>query len=92
MVRYLSDGAFDIKSLLSGMDIDSLKEKGKELWDVIVKLETEKYDLEEKIKRQDYDVDSMSTRISLFIEHVVVERAEGASETTKQTEGHQAWS
>ena len=39
-----------------GMDIDSLKEKGKELWELIVKLETEKYDLEEKVKRQDYDV------------------------------------
>ena len=39
-----------------GMDIDALKEKGKELWDLIVKLETEKYDLEEKVKRQDYDV------------------------------------
>ena len=38
------------------MDIDSLKEKGKELWEQIVKLETEKYDLEEKVKRQDYDV------------------------------------
>ena len=39
-----------------GMDIDSLKEKGKELWGLIVKLETERYDLEEKVKRQDYDV------------------------------------
>ena len=39
-----------------GMDIDALKEKGKELWELIVKLETEKYDLEEKVKRQDYDV------------------------------------
>merc|ERR1712217_388254 len=29
---------------LDGMDIDSLKEKGKELWEQIVKLETEKYD------------------------------------------------
>ena len=38
------------------MDIDALKEKGKELWELIVKLETEKYDLEEKVKRQDYDV------------------------------------
>ena len=38
------------------MDIDSLKDKGKELWDLIVKLETERYDLEEKVKRQDYDV------------------------------------
>ena len=41
-----------------GMDIDALKEKGKELWELIVKLETEKYDLEEKVKRQDYDVSS----------------------------------
>merc|ERR1712173_443027 len=41
---------------LDGMDIDSLKEKGKELWDQIVKLETERYDLEEKVKRQDYDL------------------------------------
>ena len=73
------------------MDIDSLKEKGKELWEVIVKLETEKYDLEEKIKRQDYDVDCLSLRVALFIQHVVVERAEGETETTKQTEGHQAW-
>ena len=40
------------------MDLQDLKEKGKELWDQIVKLETEKYDLEEKVKRQDYDVSS----------------------------------
>ena len=44
--------------LYLGMDIDALKEKGKELWELIVKLETEKYDLEEKVKRQDYDVSS----------------------------------
>merc|ERR1719266_702434 len=37
---------------LDGMDIDSLKEKGKELWEQIVKLETEKYDLEERTRRQ----------------------------------------
>ena len=42
----------------TGMDLQDLKEKGKELWDQIVKLETEKYDLEEKVKRQDYDVSS----------------------------------
>ena len=39
------------------MDTDSLKSKAKELWDLIVKLETERYDLEEKVRRQDYDVD-----------------------------------
>ena len=49
-------GQWKIDNYSPGMDIDSLKEKGKELWDLIVKLETEKYDLEEKVKRQDYDV------------------------------------
>ena len=38
------------------MDTEALKSKAKELWDQIVKLETERYDLEEKVKRQDYDV------------------------------------
>merc|ERR1712121_398121 len=47
---------------LDGMDVDSLKEKGKELWDQIVKLETEKYDLEEKVKRQDYDLKELKER------------------------------
>ena len=47
---------WDNENVTIGMDIDALKEKGKELWDLIVKLETEKYDLEEKVKRQDYDV------------------------------------
>merc|ERR1712157_422165 len=39
---------------LDGMDSDGLKAKAKELWDTIVRLETEKYDLEERQKRQDY--------------------------------------
>merc|ERR1711893_162303 len=47
---------------LDGMDIDSLKDKGKELWDLIVKLETERYDLEEKVKRQDYDLKELKER------------------------------
>merc|ERR1712130_617835 len=47
---------------LDGMDIDSLKEKGQELWELIIKLETEKYDLEEKIKRQDYDLKELKER------------------------------
>merc|ERR1712080_334426 len=33
---------------LDGMDGDALKEKASELWEVIVRLETEKYDLEER--------------------------------------------
>merc|ERR1712025_739417 len=47
---------------LDGMDVESLKEKGKELWDQIVKLETEKYDYEEKVKRQDYDLKELKER------------------------------
>ena len=41
---------------VDAMDSDQLSSKAKELWDTIVRLETEKYDLEERQKRQDYDV------------------------------------
>jgi troponin T len=41
---------------LEGMDSDNLRSKASELWETIVRLETEKYDLEERQKRQDYDV------------------------------------
>ena len=41
---------------LDAMDGDQLNNKASELWDTIVRLETEKYDLEERQKRQDYDV------------------------------------
>nr|CAI5832577.1 unnamed protein product [Callosobruchus analis] len=41
---------------LDGLSLDALRTKAHELWDCIVKLETEKYDLEERQKRQDYDV------------------------------------
>ena len=41
---------------LDAMDSDQLTNKASELWDTIVRLETEKYDLEERQKRQDYDV------------------------------------
>ncbi|MCE2196958.1 hypothetical protein GQ599_10585, partial [Streptococcus thermophilus] len=33
----------------------SLRDKANEMWNLIVKLETEKYDMEERMKRQDYD-------------------------------------
>ena len=35
---------------------EGLKTKTKELWENIVRLETEKYDLEERQRRQGYDV------------------------------------
>lgn len=49
--------SFRIKPLeIDGLSADALRTKATELWDTIVKLETEKYDLEERQKRQDYDV------------------------------------
>merc|ERR1719400_2982975 len=47
---------------LDDMDTDSLKSKAKELWDLIVQLETERYDLEEKVRRQDYDLKELKER------------------------------
>ena len=44
---------------LIGMYSDDLKNKAGELWETIVRLETEKYDLQERQKRQDYDVSSI---------------------------------
>lgn len=44
---------------IDGLSVDKLRDKARELWDCIVKLETEKYDLEERQKRQDYDVSSI---------------------------------
>ncbi|KMQ87183.1 troponin t, partial [Lasius niger] len=40
---------------IENLNIDKLRTKATELWEAIVKLETEKYDLEERQKRQDYD-------------------------------------
>lgn len=49
--------SFRIKPLnIEGFSVQKLQSKARELWDTIVKLETEKYDLEERQKRQDYDV------------------------------------
>jgi len=49
--------SFRIKPLaIEGFGEAKLREKAQELWELIVKLETEKYDLEERQKRQDYDV------------------------------------
>ena len=37
-------------------DSDGLRQKASDLWDTIIRLETEKYDIEEKQQRQNYDV------------------------------------
>merc|ERR1711944_32824 len=47
---------------VEAMDSDQLMGKAKELWDTIVRLETEKYDLEERQKRQDYDLKELKER------------------------------
>merc|ERR1711892_1000303 len=41
---------------------ESMKSKSVELWENIVRLETEKYDLEERQKRQGYDLKELSER------------------------------
>lgn len=51
---------------IDNLSIDKLRAKATELWDQIVKLETEKYDLEERQKRQDYDVSSVA-RVHVII-------------------------
>lgn len=51
--------------VVDGLGIDKLREKAHELWECIVKLETEKYDLEERQKRQDYDVSGKFITLSL---------------------------
>lgn len=49
--------SFRVKPLdIDGLSVDDLKKKASQLWDMIVQLESEKYDLEERKKRQDYDV------------------------------------
>jgi len=49
--------SFRIKPLdVTGLSAEVLKKKAHELWEHVVRLETEKYDLEERQKRQDYDV------------------------------------
>ncbi|XP_016299659.1 troponin T, slow skeletal muscle-like isoform X6 [Sinocyclocheilus anshuiensis] len=43
---------------------DKLKEKASELWQWMMQLEAEKFELSEKLKRQKYDINVLQTRIS----------------------------
>jgi len=47
---------------LDGLYKDDLSMKATELWQTIVRLETEKYDLQERQKRQDYDLKELKER------------------------------
>lgn len=52
---------FRVKPLqIEGMSIDELRKKASSLWELIVTLESDKYDLEERQKRQDYDVSKIN--------------------------------
>ncbi|KAM4733403.1 troponin T2d, cardiac [Anableps anableps] len=42
---------------------DKLKEKAKELWDSLRGLESEKFDLSEKLRRQKYDINQLLCRV-----------------------------
>merc|ERR1711872_275593 len=47
---------------LDGLYQADLKNKATELWETIVRLETDKYDLQERQKRQDYDLKELKER------------------------------
>ena len=47
------------------MDQEDLRGTAKDLWVQIVKLETERYDLEERTRRQDYDVSWLNNCFSV---------------------------
>ncbi|OQR77996.1 troponin T-like [Tropilaelaps mercedesae] len=47
---------------IEGLSVDDLKKRAKDLWERIVNLESDKYDLEERQKRQDYDLKELAER------------------------------
>merc|ERR1719422_2010000 len=47
---------------LDGLYKEDLRSTATELWQTIVRLETEKYDLQERQKRQDYDLKELKER------------------------------
>merc|ERR1712241_945339 len=47
---------------LDSLDSDGLRQKASDLWDTIIRLETEKYDIEEKQQRQNYDLKELKER------------------------------
>nr|XP_018895895.1 PREDICTED: troponin T isoform X5 [Bemisia tabaci] len=67
--------SFRIKPLnLEGYSIHKLQAKATELWETIVKLETEKYDLEERQKRQDYDLKELKERQKQQLRHKALKK------------------
>jgi troponin T, fast skeletal muscle len=67
--------SFRIKPLeIDGFGEERLREKAKELWETIVRLETEKYDLEERQKRQDYDLKELKERQKQQLRHKALKK------------------
>ena len=73
------------------MDQEDLRGTAKDLWVQIVKLETERYDMEERTRRQDYDVSWLNNCSSVSFLLITVERTERETEAAEQAEGNQAW-
>ncbi|KAF6216039.1 hypothetical protein GE061_000376 [Apolygus lucorum] len=59
---------------IENMSLDRLRLKAQELWEAIVKLETEKYDLEERQKRQDYDLKELKERQKQQLRHKALKK------------------
>lgn len=67
--------SFRIKPLdIDNMGESKLRDKAQELWEAIVKLETEKYDLEERQKRQDYDLKELKERQKQQLRHKALKK------------------
>jgi len=59
---------------LDGMQPSQLKAKAEQMWTMILKLETEKYDMEERMKRQDYDLKELKERQKMQLRHKAMKR------------------
>jgi troponin T len=67
--------SFRIKPLeIDNLGESKLRDKAQELWELIVKLETEKYDLEERQKRQDYDLKELKERQKQQLRHKALKK------------------
>ncbi|CAB4069182.1 TNNT3 [Lepeophtheirus salmonis] len=79
---------------LDAMDSDVMRSKASELWDTIVRLETEKYDLEERQKRQDYDLKELKERQKQQLRQKAMKKGldpeiEGKTKATAETQGNE---
>ncbi|XP_067830561.1 troponin T, slow skeletal muscle isoform X3 [Heptranchias perlo] len=48
---------------------EKMKEKAKELWEWMYQLESEKFDLMDKLKRQKYEIKTLHNRVAIFAKH-----------------------